>query len=347
MNVSESLAKWYKSNKRFLPWRESGNPYYIWISEIILQQTRVQQGLDYYQRFIHRFPTVFILSESSLEQVLKIWQGLGYYSRARNLYRTARIIVSEYNGIIPRDYHLLLKLPGIGEYTAGAIASLAYNQPFPAIDGNVYRVLARYFGIENSTDTAKAKKEFYRVALSILDRNDPGRHNQAMIELGALICLPRNPHCSGCPISDSCYANLKNRTNELPVKKKQIASLHRYFYYLVIRKGDSLFIKQRSDNDIWAMLYDFPLIERNHLLTIPEELLTSDEWKQLFRGKNISIRKISSEIKHQLSHQIIHAWFVEIEAGNHFVYDSAIEIKNRQLEDFPMSRLMEIYLEGK
>lgn len=347
MNVSQNLGKWYDKNKRSLPWRESGNPYFIWISEIILQQTRVLQGMDYYFRFIDRFPTIFILSESPIEQVLKIWQGLGYYSRARNLHKTAKIIVTKYKGNFPSDYYQLLQLPGIGEYTAGAIVSLAFNQPFPAIDGNVYRVLSRYFGIDHPIDSAKAKKEFYQLASDIMDIKNPGRHNQAMIELGALICFPRNPDCQDCPISNTCYAYTENKISEFPKKKKQISLVHRYFYYLVIHKGDSIFIKQRKENDIWALLYDFPSIERKVPIVFPNDLYKQDEWKNIFPDKNYTISKLSQEIKHQLSHQTIHARFIEIVVDDNFSLNAAKEIDSRELGKLPLPRLIDKYLSGK
>jgi A/G-specific adenine glycosylase len=347
MIVSENLGKWYDKNKRILPWRESQNPYYIWISEIILQQTRVLQGMDYYYRFIERFPTIFILSESSVEQVLKIWQGLGYYTRARNLHKTARIVVSKYEGKLPQDYFQLLQLPGIGEYTAGAIMSLAFNQPFPAIDGNVSRVLSRYFGIASPIDSAKTRKEFYQLALETMDIKNPGRHNQAMIELGALICYPRNPNCPACPISNSCYALIENKIGEFPKKKQKISIIHRYLYYMVIRKRDSIFIKQRSENDIWALLYDFPSIERKVPLVFPNDIERQDEWKNIFSDKNCTMSKLSQEMKHQLSHQIIHARFIEIIVDDNFSLNFADEVDNSELEKYPLPRLIDKYLSGK
>ncbi len=346
MIVSERIGKWYDIHKRTLPWRESGNPYYIWVSEIILQQTRVQQGMSYYLRFIEKFPTIFILSESSVEQVLLIWQGLGYYSRARNMHKTAKIIVTDYKGNFPEDYKQLLKLPGIGEYTAGAIASLAFKQPFPAIDGNVYRVLSRFFGIESAINSSGAKKDYYQLALKIMDKKKPGRHNQAIIELGALVCLPRNPNCFKCPLNESCFAFNNNRIADLPKKNKLKSITHRYFYYLVIRKSNSVFIKQRGEKDIWALLYDFLQIETKHSLSLPEELLMDKKWSNIFRNRKITIRNISSEFVHQLSHQTIHAWFIEVEVGKDFTctYDSVIEVKNSLLEEYPFPRLIETYL---
>jgi A/G-specific adenine glycosylase len=279
-----------------------------------------------------------------VQQVLKLWQGLGYYSRARNLHKTAGIITAEYGGIFPQDYYRLLRLPGIGEYTAGAIMSLAFDQPFPAIDGNVYRVLSRFYGIETPIDSSRGKKEFYQLALEIIDRKNPGRHNQAMIELGALVCHPGKPHCTECPLRVSCFACMKNRISELPEKKKQIPLVHRYFYYLVIRKRNAVFIKQRAENDIWALLYDFPLIEKENPFSLPEDLFGSDEWQKLFAGRDLVIRKISSEVKHQLSHQTIHAWFIEISVDEKFSMNFANEVDSSDLEGYPLPRLVDKYL---
>lgn len=343
MIVSGNLRNWYKKNKRILPWRESGNPYYIWISEIILQQTRVNQGMDYYYRFIERFPTIFILAYSLIEEVLLIWQGLGYYSRARNLHKTAKILVAEYKGEFPKEYNLLLKLPGIGEYTAGAILSLAHNLPFPAVDGNVYRVLARYFGVDTPIDTVKGKREFYHLATEILDNKNPGQHNQAMIELGALICSPHKPLCSECPLIASCFARNNNVIFNYPAKKGKTVISKRYFYYLVIRKQNSYFIQQRSDRDIWALLFDFPMIESEKALKIPEDLFQFEKWQQLFKNKRIIIQKITPEIKHHLSHQIIIARFIEIEVEREFEMDEAREVNKDLLGDYPFPRLIGNY----
>lgn len=349
MNVSERIGNWYDKNKRTLPWRESGNPYYIWVSEIILQQTRVQQGTNYYHNFIEKFPTIFILSESSVEQVLLIWQGLGYYSRARNMHKAAKIIVADFKGTFPNDFKQLLKLPGVGEYTAGAIMSLAYEKPYPAIDGNVYRVLSRYFGIDKPIDSSVAKRECYQLALEIMDIKRPGRHNQAVIELGALVCIPRNPNCLECPLREDCYAFNNDRIAELPVKNKQRPVTHRYFYYLVVRKSNTVFIKQRNKKDIWALLYDFLQIETRHSLSLPEDLLAEKQWNEIFKYRKVMIRKISAEFVHKLSHQTIHAWFVEVEADKDFTctFDSVIEVQFNQMEKYPFPRLIESYLMGE
>jgi A/G-specific adenine glycosylase len=346
MNVSQKIGDWYDSNKRFLPWRETRNPYHIWLSEIILQQTRVNQGFAYYEKFIEKYPTLHVLAAAGIENILLLWQGLGYYSRARNLYRTAQIIDQQYNGQIPEEYEELLKLPGIGEYTAAAIASLAFNKPVAAIDGNVYRVLARYFGIESAPDTGKGRNEFSIAAEELLDRNNPGRHNQALIELGALICLPKSPLCDECPLNRSCFALKTNRTDSLPVKKKGVKITNRYFYYLIIQKKKKIFIRQRSENDIWALLYDFPLIEMKRSVSL-KVLLKSNEWKEFFGDHKIIVKHISEEIKHMLSHQILHVHFIEMEVEDSFILPSTKEIDRTQISNFPVPRLIDRYLSGK
>ena len=346
MNVSQSVGKWYDLNKRDLPWREKKNPYTIWISEVILQQTRMQQGLNYYYKFKERFPTVYDLARAPIEDVLNIWQGLGYYSRARNMHKTAGIIVDRFNGEFPSDFALLKQLPGIGDYSAAAIASLAFNIPVAAIDGNVYRLLARYYGISSCIDTARGKKVFIEAATEILDTNDPGRFNQSMIELGALVCFPKNPMCNECPLNDSCSALKNNKISDLPKKKKKAKQIHRYFYYLVVLQNDYLYLKQRKGKDIWAYLYDFPLIETNKKTNI-EELVNEPVWKRLFKRNEVSIANMSPEYKHVLSHQIIHAWFIEINVDAYFHSDNLYSVGFSEIENYPVPRLIEKFLNTK
>lgn len=344
MNVSHSLAKWYDLNKRSLPWREIDDPYRIWISEIILQQTRMSQGMDYYKEFIGRFPDIFVLADAHVEEVLMVWQGLGYYSRARNMHKTARVIVEKYDGNFPRDLNLLKQLPGIGDYTAAAIASLAFNIPVASVDGNVYRFLSRYFGIFSFVDSSKGKKEFIEVATEILDRNNPGRHNQSLIELGALICLPRKAGCDRCPLNSSCYALKHNMVYELPKKAKKSKQIDRFLYYLVITKGDRLYIRQRGEKDIWALLYDFPVIEKGKRCDL-KELTKLPEWMNRF-GKSIPfVKHISGEYKHILSHQLIHAWFIQIEIEEDINSSGIFSVEYGDLKKYPVSRLLDKFLD--
>ncbi|MEY2629135.1 MAG: Adenine glycosylase, partial [Bacteroidota bacterium] len=233
MNFSKSLIQWYLQNKRDLPWRNTIDPYFIWLSEIMLQQTRVAQGLPYFLRFTEAFPTVFDLAKADEEQVLKLWQGLGYYSRARNLHKTAQQVAFEYNGEFPKSYAELLKLKGIGEYTAAAIASFAYNESVPVVDGNVYRVLSRYFEVETDIASLGAKKEFTQLAAELLPAGEANLFNQAIMEFGALQCVPKNPNCTNCIFSDSCAALQKKKVDQLPVKSKKIKVKTRFFTYLV------------------------------------------------------------------------------------------------------------------
>lgn len=310
---SARLLAWYALHKRDLPWRRTADPYRIWISEIILQQTRVAQGTEYFNRFIARFPHVAALAEASEEQVLHCWQGLGYYSRARNLHAAAREIVSRFGGTFPRQYADVLSLPGIGEYTAAAICSFAYRAPHAVVDGNVYRVLARIFGIGTPVDTPAAKKQFSALAQSLLDGNAPDDYNQAIMDFGALQCTPRSPRCGACPFSDTCRAFRENRTGSLPVKKGKTAVKPRYFNYFHIRTGNSLLLHKRTEKDIWQNLYEFPLIETDapadfaHLQTLPpyRELLRMTGPLRLVRALPMP--------PHQLSHRIIHPVFYEME----------------------------------
>jgi A/G-specific adenine glycosylase len=346
MIVSQIIGTWYDSNKRFLPWRESRNPYYIWLSEIILQQTRVNQGYAYYERFIEKYPTLANLASATVDEILLLWQGLGYYSRARNLHKTALILVERYESRFPETYEELLELPGIGEYTAGAIASLAFNKPVVSIDGNVYRVLARYFGIDTDIHTSQGKNEFRQAAEELLDPDNPGRHNQAMIELGALVCLPINPKCTECPIRDSCYGYKINQVTKFPAKMKKSTVSNRYFYYLVFNKNGKIIIRQRGETDIWALLYDFPMIEMKKAVSIGW-LIKSAKWRSIMGMSDIKIIGISRHYKHNLSHQVLHAWFLELEVDNAFHVPFTIEVRLDEINQYPVSRLIDKYFEEK
>ena len=296
-HFTTQIHYWYHQNKRALPWRQTSDPYKIWISEIILQQTKVDQGVKYYYRFLERFPTIKKLAEANEDEVLKIWQGLGYYSRARNLHFTARYINNELNGKFPADFESILQLKGIGPYTAAAIASFAYNLPCPALDGNVYRVLSRYFGIGTPIDSAKGKKEFYRLATELIPASNPGLHNQAMMEFGALQCTPK-PDCSRCPVAETCFVFRNNMVSHLPVIEKKTKQRNRYFDYYLIEKGEFIYLEKRMGNDIWRNLYQFPLVETPDELT-EQELI---EMKNIpfLNGCSKNLKKISPVKKHIL-----------------------------------------------
>ena len=313
---SNQLIQWYLINKRDLPWRKVSNPYYIWLSEIILQQTRVDQGLAYYLKFIVQFPAVTNLAEASEEEVLKLWQGLGYYSRARNLHYSAKFIVNELNGEFPRNHKDLLILKGVGDYTASAIASICYNESTAVVDGNVYRVLARYFGIETAINSTKGIKEFKQLAQELIDEKNPGTHNQAVMEFGARMCKPQNPDCTICPLRDSCVSLQKNIISELPFKEKKIKIRNRYFNYLVIISDNGKTKIEQRTSGIWRNLYQFPLIESEKEIGI-EELICDSEFENLFKGLETTI-KLNNEnlIVHKLSHQHIYTKFWIIKTTN-------------------------------
>jgi len=302
---SDKVVEWYKLNKRELPWRDTKDPYRIWLSEIILQQTRVIQGLPYYLRFVEKFPTVAALAAASEQEVLRLWQGLGYYTRARNLHKCAKEVVRLYNGSFPEKYSELIKLPGIGEYTAAAIASFSYKEPVAVVDGNVFRVLSRAFGIELEINRPEGKKHFTQVANEILSHKNPDLHNQAMMEFGATYCTPKSPLCEECIFKATCFAFQKNVVNELPVKVKSKAAQKRYFFYVVVQKGNSLAMQVRDQKGIWHGLYDFPLIEKKKATKVDKVLSEDLKW-----STRKSKPEISGEYKHVLSHQVISAKFI-------------------------------------
>jgi len=304
MSFSNELLKWYQQNKRDLPWRHTSDPYVIWLSEIILQQTRVEQGLPYFQRFLEQYPDVLSFAAAPEDDILKLWQGLGYYSRGRNMLKTARMVVDNYNSSFPQKYDDLLKLKGIGEYTAAAIASFSAGEAKAVVDGNVYRVLARYFGIDEPINSPKGKKLFQQTANELLNKQQPGLHNQAMMEFGAMLCKPKNPACGICPVRQDCYAFLHNAVNSLPVKLNKIKVRDRYFNYFLVTDGDTVLMNKRDDKDIWANMYDLPLVETDTLLT-PEELFYLPMVKEIF-GTDIKLSEILPVKKHILTHQRLH-----------------------------------------
>lgn len=331
---SETLIAWYQINKRDLPWRKTDDPYFIWLSEIILQQTRVEQGMPYYLKFTSTFPTIHHLAQASQDEVLRLWQGLGYYSRGRNLHFTANQVVKDFNGYFPTQYDDLLKLKGIGSYTASAISSFCANQANAVVDGNVYRVLARYFGIELDIAFSTSQKEFQNFANQLLDKKNPGLHNQAIMEFGALQCVPKNPNCNQCPLQNSCFAYAQKMVELLPIKTNKIKNKKRYFYYLVLRKGKNTLIKRRMAGDIWEGLYEFPLIESKHEMD-EAGILNSSEVHNLLKSTAFEIVHISTQQKHQLTHQTIFCQFFELKVKsftNIFGYENVLW---KDLENYP------------
>lgn len=336
MRFSKSLIQWYLQNKRDLPWRNTVNPYHIWLSEIMLQQTRVAQGLPYFLRFTEAFPTIFDLAKADEEEVLKLWQGLGYYSRARNLHKTAKQVAFGLNGEFPGSYSELLKLKGIGEYTAAAIASFSYNETVPVVDGNVFRVLSRYFDVETDIASSGAKKEFAQLAAALIQPGEANIFNQAIMEFGALQCIPKNPDCSICIFNDSCLALQKDKVAQLPVKSKKGKVTNRYLNYLVFSDEDqNTIINKRTQKGIWHNLYEFPLLET--ITAESDETILSLIENQLFVKNDIKeIQLYNPEIIiHKLSHQHLHIKFWKIEVNGKL--ENGISCKSASGFPFPIA----------
>jgi A/G-specific adenine glycosylase len=350
MTFSRKIIGWYKREHRVLPWRETKDPYCIWLSEIILQQTRVEQGLGYYDRFVKKFPDVFTLAKADEQEVLKTWQGLGYYSRACNLLVTAKIIVKKFKGVFPGNYSEIISLKGIGPYTAAAIMSIAFNKPYPVVDGNVLRVISRFLAIDKPIKDLATTKEINIFLESVIDKKQPGNFNQAMMELGALICKPKNPDCGSCPLAFGCKAFKKGKTNMFPVKGHKTVVLPRYLYYLVIhsefRNKPYIYINKRSDNDIWKNLYDFPWIEVQKPKTL-KQLQCLADWKKLFINDQPEILSFGTLITHKLSHRELFVRFIEMEIKTQLSLNSGlIRILPSEIKQYPVPRLIEKYLEG-
>ena len=312
----KKLIQWYLQNKRDLPWRGVKNPYYIWLSEIMLQQTRVAQGLPYYLKFVEAFPTIQELAAASEDDVLKLWQGLGYYSRARNLHFTAKYISRDLKGIFPSSYSELVLLKGVGDYTASAIASICFNEPTAVVDGNVYRVLSRIFGIDTPINSTSGIKDFKKLAQRLIDVKDPGTYNQAIMEFGARHCMPQNPDCTSCVFRDTCVAFAENRVTSLPVKLKKVKVSKRYFNYIVFLSEDErTFLKQRSEKGIWQRLFEFPLIESPSEVS-KSQLSDLQGYRELLAGHHIKSLTLYNEdtIVHKLSHQHLYTrfWIAEV-----------------------------------
>jgi A/G-specific adenine glycosylase len=334
------LISWYLENNRPLPWSKTHDPYSIWLREVILQQTRVEQGASYYQKFLNHYPTIVDLANSSLEEVFKDWEGLGYYSRAKNLHKTAQIVRDDYNGIFPRVYEEILSLKGIGEYTAAAISSFAYNEPYSVLDGNVFRVLSRYFGIDYPIDTTLGKKYFKKLAQECLDISQPAQYNQAIIDFGAVICKPAQPLCNNCPFSSECKALNENRILELPVKSKKIIKKNRYFNYLVLSHQGKIYIQQRIEKDIWQFLFQFPNVEFNDQLLSKEELM-----KEL--SFSVSYIRESKIFLQTLTHRKIHAKFFEIECLDCIPPNDWILVSKEELNNYGFPKIIKDYLTEK
>lgn len=322
---AKTLLKWnITGNTRQMPWKGEKDPYKIWLSEIILQQTRVEQGLRYYTNFVKAFPDVHRLAKAKDEKVFKLWEGLGYYSRCRNLLTTARYISKEKKGKFPEKYEEIKKLKGVGPYTAAAISSFAFNLPYAVVDGNVFRVLSRLFGIDKPIDSAEGKKYFTLLAEKLLDKKNPGLYNQAIMDFGAVICKPAAPLCQNCVFKKNCIAFNNNKVNELPIKEKKISIRKRWFYYIVFEYKNEIAVCQRLEKDIWQGLYEFFLLERTKE-TDKEAILQHLEKRKLLQKKNYELLSVSSLFKQKLSHQLIAGQFFKIKLAKKTIGLAACE----------------------
>ncbi len=346
---SSWLIDWYRVHRRQLPWRETNDPYKIWLSEVILQQTRVAQGLPYYQEFISNYPNVEALAQAEEEAVLCLWQGLGYYSRARNLHACARTIVSKLGGEFPSSYNDLLQLQGVGPYTAAAIASIAFKEPVPVVDGNVYRVLSRVFGVKEDVASSQGKKAFYELAQLLIPRENADLYNQAIMEFGALNCTPLKPKCKSCIFKSHCVAFHTASQYEMPVKSRKIKIKKRYLHYFVIQCDDTLYMRRRESEGIWGGLYDFYLIEDSRFRVI-ERL--DDVLLSLMRSYQLPIEKNPIQYKHLLTHRQLHVRFFHVQATREFIEEAKplfaqkniVPFGVNQTKMFPKSTLVDKFL---
>jgi A/G-specific adenine glycosylase len=345
-----ALLNWYDPSNRPLPWKAEKDPYLIWLSEIILQQTRVEQGLPYYEIFRQAYPTVWDLAKAPQDEVMKNWEGLGYYSRARNMHEAARYIVRELGGQFPNTYEGLLKLKGVGPYTAAAVASFAYSLPHAVLDGNVFRVLSRYLGADHAIDSTSGKHFFSAQAQKMLDVNDPGRYNQAIMDFGATVCKPQSPICKTCPLKTKCLAYVHRRVDRLPVKSKKIERRQRYFQFLLFNAEDHIYIRKRTDKDIWRNLYEFPLIETEQPLSDFSSLKELPNWnKWLVSGDGILLKQRSRPFQQTLTHQIIHATFWEfvLPAPGSIHQNNFLFVERKNLSNFAFPKIVDWYLGDK
>lgn len=342
---SKKLVEWYDEHHRDLPWRNTQDAYKIWLSEIILQQTRVAQGLPYYKKFIQHYPNINSLAGANEQDVLRLWQGLGYYTRARNLCKCAREVVKNYSGKFPSTFRELKRLPGIGDYTAAAIASFAYGEQVAVVDGNVYRVLSRIFGVDKNIASADGKKFFFALANELIPADQPGTYNQAVMEFGACHCLPQNPKCEECAFKKNCVAFQEEKVHQLPVKIKQQKIKNRHFHYFLVRIGQKILMTKRTGKDIWKGLFDFPHLETKH---------NAADRKRAGKIFPLKLhRHISKDYKHILTHQRIHARFIEID----WPVDKSLPLSplltnakvysHKQIEKLPKPVLIARYLEDR
>lgn len=346
-DFTKKLMKWNRdTNTRAMPWKGEKDPYKIWLSEIILQQTRVEQGLAYYERFVKTFPTVGQLARAPEQKVFKLWEGLGYYTRCKNLIATARYISEELNGRFPDTYENILSLKGIGPYTAAAIASFAYQLPHAVLDGNVFRVLSRYFGISTPIDSTDGKQLYARLANELLDTKQAGLYNQAIMDFGATVCKPQQPLCAQCVQKADCQAFQHGWTDRLPVKEKQLKKKNRWLYYFIVRLGEDVLIRRRGAKDIWENLYEFVLYE-NEALFMPDETAFLSVFRQWSGDIPVTVKGISAGFRQQLTHQTITGCFITVSVSS---LPPALEgyerVKWKAINKYPFPKFINAYLEG-
>jgi len=339
---TDSLLLWYQNNARNLPWKNELDAYSTWLSEIIMQQTRVEQGTSYYLKFKKNYPTIQDLAAADLSEVIKLWEGLGYYSRARNLHYTAQHIAEKLNGEFPNTYEGIKKLKGVGPYTAAAISSFAFNIPKAAIDGNAYRVMARYFGIDTPIDSTKGKKEFQQLGDSLIDQKRPGDYNQAVMNFGALVCKPKKPLCEQCPLQETCSAFREKTISLLPVKSKSLKKTNRHFHYLFLKSKSHTWIRER-EKDFWRHLFEFPLIEMSEQLS-PDQILIEAQKQELLPA-SFKVLKATEGLKQTLSHRYVHATILEIEVAANFSPKGYTKTPLKELDSQPFPRLLFNYLQ--
>jgi A/G-specific adenine glycosylase len=331
-----------------MPWKGEKNPYFIWLSEIILQQTRVEQGLPYYLRFVENYPTVNDLANAPSDDVMKLWEGLGYYSRARNLHQAAKYVAHDLNGVFPSTYERILELKGVGHYTAAAIASFAYNLPYAVLDGNVYRVLARYLGANVPIDSREGEQFFRRKATDFLDAEQAGNYNQAIMDFGATHCTPKQPKCKDCPMQATCQGFLTGMVEVLPVKSKKLLKKERFFNYFILTNQKNYYLRKRVEKDIWQDLYEFPMFESNRLLET-DELAEVFFLKELLEQKDFKFLKLPTKsFKQTLSHQYIFARFWEIEGQlSPSIAADFLEVPETQLKKMAFPKIIDTYFQEK
>lgn len=335
------LTQWFGEHARSLPWRETQDPYAIWLSEVILQQTQVVQGMDYYHKFLDLYPTIADLARASEDEVLRAWQGLGYYSRGRNLLKAAQMVMDEYGGVFPDTLDGVKRLPGVGPYTQAAILSFAFNKPYAAVDGNVYRVLSRLFADPTPIDTPQGQKRFRALASDLLNIDAPGLHNQAMIELGALVCTPRKPDCLFCPLNFFCHSYALGTMLDYPVKQGKVKVTDRYLNFFLITLSDGrILIERRSAGDIWQGLYQFPLIETDHMLSA-EALMSTDAYNDLSASLTelTWVSTQSTERQHRLTHRLLHARLYRLTAEA-YLGDRYQAISREELDQYGLPILL-------